>query len=263
MGWGSGTVQFPYLISPYDAISVQAAKDNTSLVLSTSDDAEAGGAAAAKADIAMVFINSDAGEEYLVVEGNVGDRNDLNPWHNGNELVAAAAAQSDNVIVVIHSVGPLIMESILSNPSVKAIVWAGIPGQESGNGLVDVIYGSHAPSGKLPYTIAKKPEDYSSDIVYDLVDNFSEGLYIDYRHFDNAGITPRYEFGFGLCKFSNCFLFMFIRRLRTNRISSIHYVQVQWSQDPFVRQVWPVNWQDRTRWRFRSLHQSCNHPGGD
>jgi beta-glucosidase len=28
--------------------------------------------------------------------------------------------------------------------------------------------------------------------------NFTEGLFIDYRHFDQADITPRYEFGFGL-----------------------------------------------------------------
>ena len=29
-------------------------------------------------------------------------------------------------------------------------------------------------------------------------DNFREGLMIDYRHFDSANITPRYEFGYGL-----------------------------------------------------------------
>lgn len=28
--------------------------------------------------------------------------------------------------------------------------------------------------------------------------DFTEGLFIDYRHFDQAGITPRFEFGFGL-----------------------------------------------------------------
>lgn len=28
--------------------------------------------------------------------------------------------------------------------------------------------------------------------------DFKEGLYIDYRHFDKYGISPRFEFGFGL-----------------------------------------------------------------
>jgi len=98
---------------------------------------------------------------------------------------------------VIHSVGPVILETILALPNVVAVVWAGIPGQESGNGLVDVLYGSTSPSGKLPYTIAKAATDYGTSIQSG-DDSFSEGLYIDYRHFDNAGIAPRYEFGFGL-----------------------------------------------------------------
>ena len=98
---------------------------------------------------------------------------------------------------MIHSVGPVILETILALPNVVAVVWAGIPGQESGNGLVDVLYGSTSPSGKLPYTIAKAATDYGTSIQSG-DDSFSEGLYIDYRHFDNAGIAPRYEFGFGL-----------------------------------------------------------------
>jgi beta-glucosidase len=76
-----------------------------------------------------------------------------------------------------------------------------IPGQESGNALVDILYGSTSPSGKLPYTIAKQASDYGTAVVSGN-DDYPEGLYIDYRHFDKAGIVPRYEFGFGLCKYS-------------------------------------------------------------
>lgn len=78
-----------------------------------------------------------------------------------------------------------------------AVVWAGIPGQESGNALVDILYGSTSPSGKLPYTIAKTASDYGTSIQNG-DDSFTEGLYIDYRHFDKSNIAPRYEFGFGL-----------------------------------------------------------------
>jgi beta-glucosidase len=135
---------------------------------------------------------------YITVEGNAGDRNNLDPWHNGNELVKAVAAVNKNVIVVVHSVGPILLETILAQPSVKAIVWAGLPGQESGNALVDVLYGSTSPSGKLPYTIAKQFADYGAGWNPALDDNFTEDIFIDYRHFDKNGITPRYEFGFGL-----------------------------------------------------------------
>lgn len=98
---------------------------------------------------------------------------------------------------MIHSVGPLILETILALPSIVAVVWAGIPGQESGNGLVDILYGSTSPSGKLPYTIAKAAGDYGATLQTG-TDNFAEGLFIDYRRFDENAIAPRYEFGFGL-----------------------------------------------------------------
>lgn len=131
------------------------------------------------------------------VEGAQGDRLNLDPWHNGNELVEAVASVNKNTIVVIHSVGPVILERILALNNVVAVVWAGLPGQESGNALVDIIYGSTSPNGKLPYTIAKQQSDYGTAVTPG-DDNFAEGLYIDYRHFDNANIEPRYEFGFGL-----------------------------------------------------------------
>ncbi|KAF4161540.1 hypothetical protein CNMCM6936_003381 [Aspergillus lentulus] len=198
MGWGSGTAEFPYLVGPLDAIQKRAAADGTKIVPSTTNDPTAGASAAAAAETAIVFINSDSGEGYITVEGNQGDRNNLDPWHNGNELVKAVAAASKNVIVVVHSVGPIILETILAQPSVKAIVWAGLPGQESGNALVDVIYGDTAPSGKLPYTIAKQAADYGTSWINAETDDFTEGLYIDYRHFDANGIAPRYEFGYGL-----------------------------------------------------------------
>ncbi|CAG7959434.1 unnamed protein product [Penicillium salamii] len=198
MGWGSGTAQYPYLIDPLSAIQGQAEKDGTQIVQSTTDSTADGASAAAAADAAVVFISSDAGEGYITVEGHAGDRNNLDPWHNGNELVKAVAANNENVIVVVHSVGPIILETILAQPSVKAIVWAGLPGQESGNALVDVLYGSTSPSGKLPYTIAKQFADYGAGWNPGLDDNFAEDIFIDYRHFDDNDIDPRYEFGFGL-----------------------------------------------------------------
>ena len=112
-----------------------------------------------------------------------------------------------------------------------AVVWAGLEGTETGNALVDVIYGAVNPSGRLPYTIAKSPEDYPAQLVLGgngveiLNITYSEGcvfaffffhscfklplptkayfnlicrLFVDYRHFDAKKITPRYEFGFGL-----------------------------------------------------------------
>ncbi|KAK4098148.1 glycoside hydrolase family 3 protein [Parathielavia hyrcaniae] len=197
MGWGSGSVNYPYFVAPYDALRARAQADGTTLSLHSSDSTGGVANAVSGADAAIVVITADSGEGYITVEGHPGDRLHLDPWHNGNQLVQAVAAANKNTIVVVHSVGPVILETILATPGVRAVVWGGLPSQENGNALVDILYGLVSPSGKLVYTIAKRPEDYGTVVVRG-DDNFGEGLYIDYRHFDNAGIEPRFEFGFGL-----------------------------------------------------------------
>lgn len=204
MGWGSGAVDYPYLISPLDAIRAQAKDDGTQVVTSTTNSLEDGAEAAAAAETAIVFVNANSGEGYITVDGVAGDRPNLNPWYFGNELVEAVAAVNRKTIVVIHSVGPIILERILAQENVIAVVWAGLPGQESGNALVDILYGLYSPSGKLPYTIAKDESDYPAMVV-PADDNYSEGLYVDYRHFDKYNIEPRYEFGYGLCMLHFCY----------------------------------------------------------
>jgi len=134
----------------------------------------------------------------------VSPRNNLSAWLGGDQLVQAVATQNNNTMVVINAVGPIILEPWIDNPNVTAVVWAGLGGTEVGNALVDVMYGAQNPSGRLPYTIAKSPDDYpeqpvdpgSGEEIFDIV--YAEGLFVDYRHFDAANIAPRFEFGFGL-----------------------------------------------------------------
>ncbi|EIW75053.1 hypothetical protein CONPUDRAFT_140249 [Coniophora puteana RWD-64-598 SS2] len=205
MGWGSGTDNFTYLISPYEAIQARARLDQTSVYFDFDDwDLWQAGNRATDVSAAIVFINSDSGEGYITVDNNAGDRQNLTAWNNGDNLVLAVAAQNNNTIVVTNSVGPLILEPWIEHPNVTAVVWANLGGNEAGNAVVDVLYGAWNPSGKLPYTIAKNMEDYPAPLVLGgtaddyLSINYTEGLFIDYRWFDAHDIAPRYEFGYGL-----------------------------------------------------------------
>ncbi|KAF9454903.1 glycoside hydrolase family 3 protein [Macrolepiota fuliginosa MF-IS2] len=204
MGWGSGTAEFPYLIDPLQAIKARAQTDGTTVTSSLSDtDLNAAATAASGKDVALVFITADSGEAYLTVEGNVGDRNDLKAWHSGDALVAKVASVNSRTIVVVNSVGAIEMEPWVNHPNVTAIVWSGIPGQEAGNGLVDVLYGAYNPSGRLPYTIGKSVNDYGAKVTYDSNGAttqiaYNEGIFIDYKHFDQNNVEPRFPFGFGL-----------------------------------------------------------------
>ena len=160
---------------------------------------------AAKQDICLAFVNADAGEGYITWQDVEGDRPNLETQLGGDAVIQAVAAACKKTVVVVHSVGPIIMEKWVNSHKVDAILWAHLPGQESGNALVDILSGAVNPSGKLPYTIGKKLEDYGPTAGVLYVENgnppqqdFSEGLYVDYRYFDKNNITPRYEFGFGL-----------------------------------------------------------------
>ncbi|TFK40959.1 glycoside hydrolase family 3 protein [Crucibulum laeve] len=224
MGWGSGTADFPYLITPLDAITARAKADGTTVTSSLSDtDLNAAGNAASGKDIAFVFITADSGEGYITVEGHAGDRNNLQAWHSGDALVAKVASVNAKTIVVVNSVGPIIMEPWINNANefIQLLLWFGadcpvkkqtyymestIPGKRIL--LIDAelstrTYTCFVTSGRLPYTIGKSIDDYGANVIYSSSSSivpipYNEGLFIDYRHFDQANITPRFEFGFGL-----------------------------------------------------------------
>ncbi|KAL9050890.1 MAG: hypothetical protein Q9162_006365 [Coniocarpon cinnabarinum] len=204
MGWGSGSANFPYLVSPLEAIAPRAIQNGTVVQYVLDNYAnDTIDSLATQATTCLAFINADSGEGYIEVGGNYGDRNNLTAWLGGDALVQRVAANCSDTIVVIHAPGPLLVEDWIENPNITAVVFAGLPGQESGNGLADVLFGDVNPSGHLPWTIGKTRKDYGTDVLYQPNGpvpqiNFTEGLFIDYRHFDQANIEPRYPFGYGL-----------------------------------------------------------------
>lgn len=207
-GWGSGAVEFPYLIAPFDAL--ESNFNHTAVELSlaaTNDLPEHIVVDIANKDLCIAFINADSGEGYTSWQG-VTDRFGLHPQKGGEELVQLVAYGCEQTIVIVHAVGPVLLERFADHPKVKAIVLANLPGEESGNALADVLFGDVDASGRLPYTLGRSLEDYGpgGQVMYTPAapgvmtpqQNFTEGLLIDYRHFDAKNITPRYEFGFGL-----------------------------------------------------------------
>lgn len=206
-GWGSGTADFPYLVTPLTAIQNEVLTTSGNVVLSVTDNWAYSQIfnTAKQASHAIVFINADSGEGYISVDGNEGDRNNLTAWKNGDVLIQNVTAACNNTIVVLHSVGPILLTEWYDNPNVTAIVWASLPGEQSGNSLTDVLYGRVNPGGKLPFTLGFDRADYGTDVLYEPnngngppQDEFTEGVFIDYRYFDKNNIEPIYEFGYGL-----------------------------------------------------------------
>jgi beta-glucosidase len=210
-GWGSGAVEFPYLIAPTDALREEFDSDKVEITEYLSNDLHHSKHPKVldDQDVCLVFANSDAGEGFLAWNSIGGDRNDLFLQKGGDDLVAEVAEHcgggQGSTIVIIHAVGPVVVDNWIEKPGIKAVLAANLPGQESGKALVSLLFGDESPSGKLPYTIGKSLKDYGpgGQILYlpnGVVpqQDFAEGIFVDYRHFDKYEIEPRYEFGYGL-----------------------------------------------------------------
>ena len=116
-----------------------------------------------------------------------------------DKLIQAVAAANANTIVVLNNGMPILMDHWLN--SVRGLVEAWYPGQETGNAVAEILFGDINPSGHLTCTIAARREDYSDWPNYPGIKgevNYAESIYVGYRHFDKANIAPAFPFGFGL-----------------------------------------------------------------
>ena len=107
MAWGSGTANFPYLVTPDTALQNQAISDGSRYESIFDNYAWTQTQSLVSQDgvTAIVFVNVDSGEGYINVDGNEGDRNNLTLWHDGDTLVKNISSVCNNTVVVIHSTG--------------------------------------------------------------------------------------------------------------------------------------------------------------
>ncbi|MHB8580070.1 MAG: glycoside hydrolase family 3 C-terminal domain-containing protein [Ignavibacteriaceae bacterium] len=149
---------------------------------------------AKKSDVVVVFAGTS---QFFESEGF--DRAKLNLPNGQDKLIEALAKVNKNVIVVLNSGSPVIMNNWINKVNCILEAWFG--GEEVGNAIADVLLGNYNPSGKLPVTFPKSWKDCSAYKTYkaqDSVSNYSDGIFVGYRHFDKDNIQPLFPFGFGL-----------------------------------------------------------------
>lgn len=150
--------------------------------------------AAKNSDAAILFVGNSASIE---TEGI--DRDNLILPKAQDSLISEIANVNKNTIVVLTTGSPVLMDRWLGN--VKAVVETWFGGQEMSYAIADVLSGAYNPSGKLPISFPKRWEDCSAFETYkakDKVTEYSDGIFVGYRHFDGKKIEPLFPFGFGL-----------------------------------------------------------------
>ena len=299
LGYGSGSTTFNYLISPLEGITELAKKKGIEVIsscefiyedingvhINAKENIEKGVEVAGQADVALVFAKADSGGQGWDSENMLGDRPDLDLWYEANTLIENVAEVNKNIIVVINA--PAAVNLPWLN-KVKAVIFLGFPGAESGNVIADLLFGEINPSGHLPFVWAEM-DDYCTKIVpdpskkefrYDGVDsigliddrpgyekeqyNYNEGLYLGQRWFNKNNKKPIFPFGFGLTyttfEYSNLKVTINKKGL-TAKFNVINIGSTSGSAVPMMFLTFPDNIGDYPKYIFKGFEKVEIEPG--
>ena len=138
--------------SPLDALRHQA--PGLTIDFDPGTDPAAAAQAAAKADIAIVFVNQPMSE---------GRDGDLSLPEHQDDLVSAVAATNKHTAVILETGGPVLMPWA---DKVDAIISTWFPGIQGAEAIAEVLTGTVNPSGKLTVTFPKVLADLPHPIIF-------------------------------------------------------------------------------------------------
>ena len=241
--FGSSRVRPPYVVTPAAGLQRRLGADN--VAFADEADLEAARRACATADAVVVVVgctHEDEGE--YIPNGGIdlgqidnpaiqaiakaqarvnngpdigGDRSALDLRADQVALIRAAVASGKPVAVVIVAGSAVLVEDWVD--AAPAIIQTFYAGMEGGTALADILFGDVVPSGRLPFTVARRAEDYPFFDAF--AKSITYGPLHGYALFERTGTAPRFGFGHGLsyCPFE-------YRGLRLHRRGDAIEVQV-------------------------------------
>ncbi len=153
-----------------------------------SADTSAATAAAQKASTIIYFGGIDNS-----VEKESNDRSGI-AWPAG-QLAQVQKLSSMGKPIIVVKMGTHVDDTpLLAMPNIRAILWAGYPGQDGGTAVMNILLGKPAPAGRLPITMY--PASYTQAVPMTNMALRPSGSYPGrtYRWYDKAVFT----FGHGL-----------------------------------------------------------------
>jgi beta-D-xylosidase 4 len=130
---------------------------NGPLTQSSADTSQAVNAAQ-RSDVVIFFGGIDN-----TVEKESQDRTSIS-WPSGQLTMIQRLAQTGKPVIVVRMGTHVDDTPLLSIPNVKAILWAGYPGQDGGTAVMNIITGLTSPAGRLPVTVY--PSAYTNQAPY-------------------------------------------------------------------------------------------------
>lgn len=131
-------------------------------------------------------------------EGEGYDKTTLNLPDNQVQLLNELYKVNKNIVVVLQNGAVILMPW---EDKAQSIVETYLPGEAVGESIRDILLGTVNPSGKLAESIPKRIEDIPSYYSFNKSkseENYLEGLFVGYRHYDTKRIDVQFPFGHGL-----------------------------------------------------------------
>jgi len=202
-----GTMTCENVVSALQAITDRAAAAGATVTYNAGTDVASAAALAASSDVALVFGYQKMGE--------FNDLANLNLQGNGDALIDAVATANPHTVAVLNTGSAVVMPWL---DKTAGVIEAWYSGQQMGPALAGILWGDVNPSGKLPMTFPKAVADTptgSDSARYPGIFsngsttrpagtteirqvNYTEGLQVGYRWYDQQGIDPLFAFGYGL-----------------------------------------------------------------
>ncbi len=124
-----------------------------------------------------------------------------------DELIQnVSSVKLGQTIVVTHGGGSFDVQPWINQ--IGALLHASYPGQNGGQALAEILFGTVNPSGKLPFTWEKLITDNPAFKTFPMPLNqkppnpttiqYTEGIFVGYRGYEKNGTIPQFPFGFGL-----------------------------------------------------------------
>ncbi|BCW62908.1 beta-glucosidase [Arthrobacter sp. StoSoilB22] len=153
-------------------------------------------ALAESADVVLLTLGGKHGTASIASMGEGIDATDINLPRCQDDLIVKLARLGKPVIGVHLDGRPV--SSDAADTHLAALLEAWSPGEGGAEAIVDVLTGAHAPSGRLPVSIAHNSGQVPIYYNHPHGSAWHQGYSIGFSDYVDAPHTPRYPFGHGL-----------------------------------------------------------------
>jgi beta-glucosidase len=123
------------------------------------------------------------------------DRPNLSLPPNIDTLITRVLTLAPNTVIVNQSGTPV---SMPWEPLSSSLIQAWYGGNETGNGIADVLFGDFNPCGRLPLSWPGDIRDSPAYLNFGAVNGrvlYGEDVYVGYKYYDMVERKPLFEFG--------------------------------------------------------------------